>query len=148
MSETDKKQYKRVIFAPHQSIFLEGDSGDTAYLISRGSAEIRKGVRGAHPERLNTVGKGDIIGEMALFDNRPRMASVVAITEVEALEIPRDALLRRLDGIDPVIRRLVYVLIWRVRAMADELMGRKQGQSNWGDWRKKESTPIKKTTAK
>ena len=145
MSENDKKQYKRVTFAPHQSIFTEGDMGETAYLISRGSAEIRKGTRGAHPERLTSVGKGDIIGEMALFDKRPRMASVVAITEVEAVEIPRDELLKRLDGIDPVIKRLFYVLIWRVRAMADEFMDRKTSTTNWGDWRKKDAKkPINK----
>lgn len=137
MSGNGKKYFKRVVFAPYQTIFTEGDSGQTAYLISRGSVEIRKGTHGANPERLTSVGKGDLIGEMALFDNRPRMASAVAITEVEAVEIPRDELLKRLGNIDPVIRRLIHMLIWRVRAMADEFMDRKKIQVNWGDWKKK-----------
>jgi len=122
--------FQRMTFEQNSLIFDEGQAGDAAYLITDGEVEIRTGVRGESPQTLARSGKGVIIGEMALFDNQPRMAAAIAITPVEAIRISRDEFRNRLDDIDPVMRSILLVLVKRLRQMSDELAEFKRT-----DWR-------------
>ncbi len=122
--------FQRMTFEQNSLIFDEGQTGDAAYLITDGEVEIRTGVRGESPQTLARSGKGVIIGEMALFDNQPRMAAAIAITPVEAIRISRDEFRNRLDDIDPVMRSILLVLVKRLRQMSDELAEFKRT-----DWR-------------
>jgi CRP/FNR family transcriptional regulator, cyclic AMP receptor protein len=64
-------------FAKGDTIFKEGDQGDQFYVVVRGQVEIRSGNR-----RLEILGQNGIFGEMALIDDSPRSATVVALTDV------------------------------------------------------------------
>ena len=65
---------------PKDTVILkEGDLGDEAYVIVEGKVEIRLDQFGKNPKILATRTRGDVIGELALFDDKPHMASVVAI---------------------------------------------------------------------
>ena len=131
----DKTGFERKSFGGHGVIFEEGDTGDAAYLITRGTVEIRKGTRTGAPSSLAMLGKGDIFGEMALFDNRPRMAQALAVTDVEVIAISRDAFMERLGGVDPVMKNIILYVIQRLRNMADEFMIKKT-EVNWSAWKK------------
>ncbi len=73
----------RVVFAPGQELFHQGDSGDTAYIIISGEADIL--IDGANgPIKVACVGKSDIVGEIAILCDVPRTATVKA-TDAEAL---------------------------------------------------------------
>ena len=64
------------------------------------------------------VGPGSIIGEMALIDAEPRMASARTVTETVLSIIPSKDLKVRLDRLeksDPVMRRLVGMFVQRMR---------------------------------
>jgi hypothetical protein len=61
-------------------VFREGEHGDCAYFIRRGEVEVIDGHDGRPLARL---GVGDHFGEMALLSDRPRNATVVAVTPVE-----------------------------------------------------------------
>lgn len=122
--------FNRVTFEQNSLLFDEGQTGDAAYLITKGEVEIRTGVRGESPRVLARRGKGAIIGEMALFDNRPRMAAAIAMTPVETIKISRDEFRHRLDEMDPVMRSILLVLVKRLRQMNDELADLKRM-----DWR-------------
>jgi CRP-like cAMP-binding protein len=126
---------KQIRFEPGQVIFDEGQSGEEAYLIRSGQIEVRKGTRGDNPLKLAEIGKGDILGEMALFDGRPRMGSAIALTEVEALCISRKEFQKRVAGMDQVMQGVMRLMVKRVRQMADEFMIRK-ADVNWGGWDK------------
>jgi len=117
-------------FQANSVIFDEGDIGDAAYIIRSGEVEIRKGVRGNNPLRLAVLGKGDILGEMALFDDRPRMASAIALTNVEVIKMSKQEFLDKLSVLDPAMKGMVLTMVARVRSMADEFMRRK-GHVNW-----------------
>ncbi len=93
--------YSTAGFAANSVIFNEGDPGDAAYVIRSGTVEIRKGMRGDHPLRLAELREGDVLGELALFDDRPRMAAAVAGTDVETIRMPRKAFLEKVAGMDP-----------------------------------------------
>lgn len=128
--------FKRVIVEANSLIFDEGEPGDAVYLICSGLVEIRKGVRGSNPQVLATLGKGEVLGELALFDDRPRMAAAVALRKTELAAISRDEFHERMKTMDPMLRRIILVLVKRVRQMADEFMIRKS-EVNWADWRRK-----------
>ena len=127
--------FERKTFGEYGVIFEEGDDGDAAYLITKGTVEIRKGTRTKSPVSLATLGRGDIFGELALFDNRPRMAQALAITDVEVVAIERKEFLDRIHDMDPVIKNMILYMIQRMRSMADEFMARKT-ESTWSNWKK------------
>jgi CRP/FNR family transcriptional regulator, cyclic AMP receptor protein len=70
--------------APGDFLFREGDKGDKMYVLLEGEIEILLG-----DFALETVGQGALIGEMALIDDSPRTASVVAKTSCRLAEIDR-----------------------------------------------------------
>jgi CRP/FNR family cyclic AMP-dependent transcriptional regulator len=71
--------------------FLEGEQGDFALLIKKGHV---KAMRGAPPRIIDVRGPGEIVGEMAVFRRQPRMASIIAFDDVEALYLPGSAWLQ------------------------------------------------------
>jgi CRP/FNR family cyclic AMP-dependent transcriptional regulator len=77
--ETDALQ-----LAPGDSLFREGEKGEKMYVLLEGEMEILLG-----DFVLEMVGKGALIGEMALIDDNPRTASVVAKTSCRLAEIDR-----------------------------------------------------------
>ncbi|MCB2194002.1 MAG: cyclic nucleotide-binding domain-containing protein [Deltaproteobacteria bacterium] len=67
------------------NIITEGDAGETMYLIVKGKVLVtQKGDDGCAMELAN-LGEGDYVGEMALFDDAPRSATVTADGPVQLL---------------------------------------------------------------
>ena len=67
---------------------------------------------------IGEASAGEIIGEMAIIDVVPRMASARAVVDTVLAPIPRDDLkarLDRLEKIDPVLRRLMSMFMQRMR---------------------------------
>lgn len=93
-------------------LFREGDEGDRAYVITRGEIEIFK-VNGARETLLAVRGAGDVIGEMALLNAAPRMASARAMDAVDVMLIPKAALDRLLSNSATAARGLFRVLLDR-----------------------------------
>jgi len=120
-----------VRYTEDQKIFTEGEEGDAAYLIRSGRVQIRKGIDGRTPIVLAELGEGELLGEMALFDNRPRMASAIALQDVELIKMTRKDFLSRLSALDPVLKSMVITMIARTRQMTDEFILAKQE----GHWR-------------
>ena len=75
-------------FAKGKTIFKEGDHGDEFFVVVRGRVEIRSGER-----HFETLGPDGIFGEMALIDDGPRSASVVALTDVTVAPIKENQFL-------------------------------------------------------
>lgn len=74
-----------------QLVFKQGDAGSTMYIISQGQVNI---YLLASPDNLplQTMEPGDHFGELALFDNGPRSASALAMTDVVLLELAQQEL--------------------------------------------------------
>ena len=73
-----------VAFAADQAIVEEGDAADGMYVITAGEARVDVGGR------FHILKTGDFFGEMALIAPGRRMATVKAVSAVEALWIPAD----------------------------------------------------------
>src|SRR5512147_1581498 len=107
-----------VICVPGQVICWEGEPGDVMYLIRSGHAAITKGSFDA-PIVLACRGSGEFVGEMALLENLPRSASVVALDELQLLEITRDDFQHLLSGNIKLDIGLLRKLSGRLRATDD-----------------------------
>ncbi|HIJ42809.1 MAG TPA: cyclic nucleotide-binding domain-containing protein [Rhodospirillaceae bacterium] len=104
-------------------IFQEGDPGDEAFFITSGEVEISL-KSGDRDIIIATVGRGDIIGEMALIDDQPRMATAKALTDTTLSIIPQEAFKKRLGRLaeeDRIIHRLLEIFVDRLRNQARNL---------------------------
>ncbi|MGH8913948.1 MAG: Crp/Fnr family transcriptional regulator [Acidimicrobiia bacterium] len=67
-----------------ESIMTEGHGGVGFHLITDGKAKVVRGAR-----TVATLGPGEFFGEMALVDDAPRSASVLAETDIETMVISK-----------------------------------------------------------
>ena len=72
-------------------LFREGDASDAMFVIKSGKIAITK-AKGNSEITLAELGPGDMLGEMAFFDNRPRSAGAKAIADTVIIELPFKAL--------------------------------------------------------
>ncbi len=71
-------------FAAGDYIFREGDHGEIMFVVIEGEVEIREGLT-----VLEAAGPGSIIGEMALIDDEPRSATVIANIDSKLVPVNR-----------------------------------------------------------
>jgi signal transduction histidine kinase len=109
-----------LICAPGQIICREGESGEAMYLIRSGHAAVVKGSFEA-PIVLACRGAGEFIGEMALLENLPRSASVVALDEVYLYNVTREDFQRMLSNSTKLDIGMLRKLSSRLRE-ADDLI--------------------------
>ncbi len=81
---------RREYFEPGQVIFREGDRGDWLYVVTDGEVEVVKDT-GAGEQPLRRLGRGECFGEIALVSDRPRSATVRAVTATNVLAVDREA---------------------------------------------------------
>ena len=78
-------------FAEGASILKQDDTTNQLYILLNGDADVFQTRPGEGRLKIDTLGPGDMAGEMAQFDGLPRTADVVARTPVKALEFkPED----------------------------------------------------------
>jgi CRP/FNR family transcriptional regulator len=108
-------------FEPGQVVFREGDASDTCYIVRSGRARAVREHAGGRTLTLATFGPGEFFGELALFEDERRSATVEAIelTDVVAVLGPD---MRRLMVEHPGISaRLVIALGRRLRETNERL---------------------------
>jgi len=94
-------------------IFREGDGAkNEAFMVHRGRVEFRKQI-GGEQRLLRTLGKGELIGHIALFRNAPRSATAIAADAVTLMVIPAN----RLDHLVRANPALALALIRDLAAM-------------------------------
>ena len=80
---------ERLEYMPGDELFHQGDYGDAAYIILEGEADVLVDTpQGA--VKVATLGKNDIIGEIAVLCDVPRTATVVAQSDLETLRVSKD----------------------------------------------------------
>ncbi len=128
------KRFEKKTFEPDEYLFKEGSPTEAAYLITSGKVEIRKGNYGENPQTLAVLGKGEVIGEMSLFDDHPHMASAIAVEDTVVSAISRDEFQRRVNGMDPLMKGIFQIMVKRIRKMTKS--SGKKNNVNWSDWKK------------
>jgi CRP/FNR family cyclic AMP-dependent transcriptional regulator len=115
-------------FASQQVIFREGDASDTCYVVRNGHA---RAVR-EHPDgrtiTLAHFGPGDIFGELAMFDDERRSATVETLDRLESLAVAGSDMRRLLREHPDIAVKLVIALGRRLRE-ANERLARQSFQT-------------------
>jgi CRP/FNR family transcriptional regulator, cyclic AMP receptor protein len=115
-------------FAAQQVIFREGDSSDTCYVVRRGHARaVRENVDG-RSITLAHFGPGDIFGELAMFDDERRSATVETLDAVEAIAIAGSDMRRLMSEQNGIAAKLAIALGRRLRE-ANERLARQSFQT-------------------
>ncbi len=108
-------------FEPGQIVFREGDASDTCYIVRSGRA---RAVR-EHPDgrtiTLATFGSGDIFGELAMFEDELRSATVEAVQRTSVVAVLGPDMRRLMVEHPQIAIRLVVALGRRLRETNDRL---------------------------
>ncbi|WP_187275020.1 EAL domain-containing protein [Methylobacterium sp. WL120] len=95
-------------------LFAAGQPGDAAYLIVSGRLEVFL-ERPDGDLVLAQRGPGEIVGEMAILDKRPRSASVRALEDSALVAITEEQLAHRIAETDPILCMCLGVVLDRYR---------------------------------
>ena len=115
-------------FAAGEVVFREGDDSDTCYVVEQGHARALREHADGRQITLATFGPGDIFGELAMFDDERRSATVEATDDLEVLAILGGDMRRLLRRHPDMAVKLVISLGRRLRA-ANERLARQSFQT-------------------
>jgi CRP/FNR family cyclic AMP-dependent transcriptional regulator len=113
----DKSTFENHVrfFENGEVIFRENEPGSEMFLIIQGTVEIRKTTSSTSSKTLISLSKGDMFGEMAIIDKKPRSATAVAVEPTKLLGI-NERLYESMIGSNPdFARKMNRVLSERIR---------------------------------
>jgi CRP/FNR family transcriptional regulator, cyclic AMP receptor protein len=106
----DYKHYRK-----GEYIFKEGDPGDVMYAVVEGEVEII--VNGS---LINIVRPGEVLGEMALIDKKPRSATAVAFSDCKLVVIDEQRFNFLIQQTPLFVTQIMKVMSDRIRTMDKE----------------------------
>jgi len=95
-------------------LFNEGELGDSAYVVLQGRLLAVAG-RGSDERVVGEIGRGEVVGEMAVLDREPRNATVFAIRDTHLARLPPAAIDVLLDRFPHVMLHVARTVLRRVR---------------------------------
>ncbi len=102
------------------SICAKGDPGSSLFVVCQGTVKISVPSADGHDAVLNLIGKGDVFGEIALLDGRPRTADVVAITDCELFVIERRDFLPLVKEEPEIALKMIEILCAKLRRTTEQ----------------------------
>jgi CRP-like cAMP-binding protein len=111
---------ERLHFMAGDEVCREGDYGDAAYIILNGEADVV--VRtDTGPMVVATLGKNDIIGEIAVLCDVPRTATVAARTDLETLKVAKDNFFQLVTQFPQIGIQVMHELAERLHQTTQDL---------------------------
>ena len=95
----------RVEMEAGEVFIREGDFEESIYLIESGQVEVERGGK-----TVGTIEAGDVVGEMAFIDRRPRTATVQTCCACVLLRVDRPDLLRELSNDPDLMMEFVHAI--------------------------------------
>eukprot|EP00741_Cyanophora_paradoxa_P007232 tig00001094_g6996.t1 len=95
-----------VTFKKGETVINQGDIGDVFYIIEEGDAVAKKApAEGGPAVEVMRLKKGDYFGELSLLTDKPRAASVVAVSDLACVSLDRNSFVRLLGPVDEILKR-------------------------------------------
>jgi predicted acylesterase/phospholipase RssA/CRP-like cAMP-binding protein len=124
-SRTIEEQVEWVYLRGGETLFREGDDYDGLYIVITGRLRIAAGDS-KEKRVIGEAGRGEMVGEMALFTNEPRSATVYAIRDCDLVRLSQ-ALFQKVIINDPrTLMAITTILVKRLRekTRGSEYLGR------------------------
>jgi CRP-like cAMP-binding protein len=99
-----------------EAIVRAGEAGSELYVVVEGMVRVERAGR-----VMRKLREGDLFGEIAVLDGRPRTADAVTLEETDLLVLERNQLLPFLTGNPEVAGRLLAVLCQKLRQTSEHL---------------------------
>jgi CRP-like cAMP-binding protein len=110
-------------YPKHSVILFEDDPGDALYVVLRGQVKVVLVGEEGREVILSILKDGDFFGEMALIDDQPRSAHVIATEESQLIVLRRDDFSRCLEESPRIALGLLQALSRRLRRADDKIGG-------------------------
>jgi len=107
---------------PKEVLFHAGDTGNGCYFLRRGAIKASVVSRDGQERLLAILGPGALIGELALIDNEPRSATVVALRGTSLLHLARSNFFRLADAHPVIYRFALRLLSQRLRGSNESVV--------------------------
>ena len=110
----------RIKFDVGKELFKQGDTGDAAYVVLSGNADVLVNTE-AGEIRVATVNPSELVGDIAILCDVPRTATVRAATPLLTLRIKKENFLKLLSDFPEMTVEIMRVLATRLSRTTAEL---------------------------
>ncbi|HXP18665.1 MAG TPA: Crp/Fnr family transcriptional regulator [Streptosporangiaceae bacterium] len=109
----------RISFGRGDVLLRQGESGATLFVLLAGYVKVAQAA-GQGPETILALrGRGDLVGEFAVIDSRPRTASVTALGALATVRISRTRFLEFCERHPAANRKIMQILTDKIRRASD-----------------------------
>lgn len=123
--------------APGEGVIREGDAGDSLFAVHRGLLQVVRAEDRLEPytgifwKPVAELGPGQWFGEASLLTGAPRNATVVALTEAEVAELPKEAFEASLKREPELLERLVDLMEQRALGESEASAPKESRRAQW-----------------
>jgi CRP-like cAMP-binding protein len=108
-------------FEDGEVVVRQGDVGDCMFVVQDGEVEIVVEEHGTEVV-LRSAGRNEILGEMAIFEHKPRSATIRAKGKARILTLDKRNFLRRINEDPSLAFRMIETMSHRVRDLSHEVV--------------------------
>lgn len=119
--ESLAKDFVRLQFQPSEMVFQQGDMGQAMYLIESGQVRIYVADDEGQETSVNLFGPGDVFGELAVIDDLPRSANVVAMDATVVHRLSREAFREQMRRTPQLALNFMKALSVRLRYSTQQM---------------------------
>ncbi len=112
---------EEIVFQPGETVIKEGEPGETMYLILEGEVSVNKGQEQGREIELDRISAGDYFGEMALFEDIPRSATIRTQKETRLLMLHKREFAEIVREYPQIALHICRVLGARLRKLHDKV---------------------------
>lgn len=99
------------------TVFTDGEIGESVYLIRNGEVKACKKAPDGELFTLTLMKEGEIFGEMSFLDGRPRSATIIAISDLEVFVIERKDFESIVESNPWVIYKLLKNIVFSIHSI-------------------------------
>lgn len=111
-----------VTLKARQVLFHAGDAGDGCYFLREGVVKAAVVAKDGQERLLAVLGPGSLIGELSLFDDQPRSATISTLKPCKLLHLSKGSFFRLADANPQVYREALKILTRRLRQTNDSVV--------------------------
>lgn len=109
-------ELETVVISDGETLMREGEPGDAMYIVISG--RLRAFVsRGGVEQSVGEIGRGEVVGEMALLTDAPRSATVRAIRDTELAKLTRHGFERMAHVHPPAVLHMTRLIVQRLQRL-------------------------------